>query len=79
MRWLRSRRLACNTGHRSRGREIVHDSSTAKKSAKGTPVNTTAPNPLRLTEIVDTLLPAVSPRVAAAPLAQLAEQLTLNQ
>jgi hypothetical protein len=38
-----------------------------------------APNPLRMTDLRDTMLGPASPTGAPAPLAQLAEQLTLNQ
>jgi len=47
--------------------------------AFGEYLHSAAPNPLRIAEIGDTLLDSATPCDAAAPLAQLAEQLTLNQ
>ncbi len=53
--------------------------ATGCESTTETEETITVPNPLRVADIGDTLLPSASQCDVDAPLAQLAEQLTLNQ
>ena len=61
------------------GRESLQSDATVCEDKGGIEPTQLLPNPLRLTEIDDTLRITATECDAAAPLAQLAEQLTLNQ
>ena len=61
------------------GRESLQSGATVCEDKGGIEPTQLLPNPLRLTEIDDTLRITATECDAAAPLAQLAEQLTLNQ
>ena len=61
------------------GRETVRSQCETVQTDKDCTTDCKSPNPLRLTEIDDTLRITATECDAAAPLAQLAEQLTLNQ
>ena len=61
------------------GRETLPDGARACAGDSIADVKDEPPNPLRIEEISDKLLAPASPCDVDAPLAQLAEQLTLNQ
>ena len=61
------------------GCESVQTDATGYEETEGPETNDPSLNPLRVAEIDDKLLSAATQCDAAAPLAQLAEQLTLNQ
>ena len=61
------------------GRDSLRTGARPSEDSDESLNNKSAPNPLRIAEIGDTLLNPATPCDAAAPLAQLAEQLTLNQ
>ena len=60
-------------------RETRRTAATPCDETDNPPRNTAPPNPLQIAKIDDTLPPVASPCGATASLAQLAEQLTLNQ